>query len=105
MAALPIGLSEGCVLRRNISKDDVLSFDDVELPAWRGGSVALAGTKGTMATRHKRFSTGFDAARALGEDLMKRFLFLGEFRVCLSPISVPGDRSRLAPGWSSTAYA
>lgn len=32
-AALPIGLSEGCVLRRNICKDDVLSFADVDLPA------------------------------------------------------------------------
>lgn len=32
-AALPIGLSEGCVLRRDISKDDVLSFADVDLPA------------------------------------------------------------------------
>lgn len=32
-AALPIGLSEGCVLRRNISKDSVLSFADVDLPA------------------------------------------------------------------------
>jgi predicted homoserine dehydrogenase-like protein len=31
-AALPIGLSEGCILRRDISKDDVVSFDDVELP-------------------------------------------------------------------------
>ena len=31
-AALPIGLSEGCVLRRSIAKDDVVSFDDVELP-------------------------------------------------------------------------
>ncbi|MFY9728320.1 MAG: hypothetical protein WAJ87_22685, partial [Bryobacteraceae bacterium] len=31
-AALPIGLSEGCVLRRDISKDDVLSFDDVDAP-------------------------------------------------------------------------
>jgi predicted homoserine dehydrogenase-like protein len=31
MAALPIGLSEGCVLRRDISRDDVLSFDDVEV--------------------------------------------------------------------------
>ena len=31
--ALPIGLSDGCVLRRNILKDDVLSFDDVDLPA------------------------------------------------------------------------
>jgi predicted homoserine dehydrogenase-like protein len=28
--ALPIGLSEGCVLRRDVSKDDTLSFDDVK---------------------------------------------------------------------------
>jgi predicted homoserine dehydrogenase-like protein len=37
MAALPIGLSEGCVLRRDVSKDHVLSFDDVE--ALSGGVV------------------------------------------------------------------
>ncbi len=30
MTALPIGLSEGCVLRRDIQKDDVISFEDVE---------------------------------------------------------------------------
>jgi len=30
MAALPIGLSEGCVLRRDVAKDSVVSFDDVE---------------------------------------------------------------------------
>src|SRR5438445_250976 len=30
MAALPIGLSEGCVLRRDVSKDEVLSFGDVD---------------------------------------------------------------------------
>jgi len=35
MGALPIGLSEGCVLRRDVSKDDVLSFDDVEAPPGR----------------------------------------------------------------------
>jgi predicted homoserine dehydrogenase-like protein len=29
MQALPIGLSEGCILRRDVSKDAVLSFDDV----------------------------------------------------------------------------
>jgi len=33
--ALPIGLSEGCVLRRDIAKDDMLSFDDVEAPSGR----------------------------------------------------------------------
>jgi predicted homoserine dehydrogenase-like protein len=31
-AALPIGLSDGCVLRRDVSKDAMLSFDDVEEP-------------------------------------------------------------------------
>ncbi len=29
---LPIGLAEGCKLKRNISKDSVLTFDDVEVP-------------------------------------------------------------------------
>ncbi len=32
MAALPIALSEGCVLRRDVSKDDMLTFDDVDAP-------------------------------------------------------------------------
>ena len=35
MNALPIGLSEGCVLRRNIRKDNVLAFDDVDIPEGR----------------------------------------------------------------------
>jgi predicted homoserine dehydrogenase-like protein len=30
--ALPIGLSEGCILRRNVPKDAVISFDDVVEP-------------------------------------------------------------------------
>jgi predicted homoserine dehydrogenase-like protein len=34
-AALPIGLSEGCVLRRDIGKDEVLSFSDVDAPIGR----------------------------------------------------------------------
>jgi predicted homoserine dehydrogenase-like protein len=33
MAALPIALSESCVMRRSAPKDKVLSFDDVEAPA------------------------------------------------------------------------
>jgi len=37
MVALPIGLSEGCVLRRDVSKDRALSVDDVE--AVPGGLV------------------------------------------------------------------
>jgi predicted homoserine dehydrogenase-like protein len=34
-AALPIGLSEGCVLRRDIKKDGVISSNDVESPRGR----------------------------------------------------------------------
>ncbi|HLQ76104.1 MAG TPA: Gfo/Idh/MocA family oxidoreductase [Terriglobia bacterium] len=37
MSALPIALSEGCVLRRNISKDSAISFEDVVRPP--GGLV------------------------------------------------------------------
>jgi predicted homoserine dehydrogenase-like protein len=33
VSALPIGLSEGCVLRRDVAKDSVVSFADVERPA------------------------------------------------------------------------
>ncbi|QLE56097.1 NAD(P)H-dependent oxidoreductase [Nostoc sp. TCL26-01] len=32
---LPMGLAEGCRLKRDISKDQVLTYDDVELPAGR----------------------------------------------------------------------
>ncbi|MHC2335449.1 NAD(P)H-dependent oxidoreductase [Bradyrhizobium sp. USDA 4454] len=32
---LPIGLAEGCRLRRNIPRDHVLGYDDVEIPAGR----------------------------------------------------------------------
>jgi predicted homoserine dehydrogenase-like protein len=32
---LPIGLAEGCRLLRDVSRDDVLSYDDVELPPGR----------------------------------------------------------------------
>lgn len=32
---LPIGLAEGCRLRRNVSRDQVLAYDDIELPAGR----------------------------------------------------------------------
>jgi predicted homoserine dehydrogenase-like protein len=39
MKALPIGLSEGCILKRALAKDSVISFDDVE-PAPQG----IAGT-------------------------------------------------------------
>src|SRR5882724_5596465 len=35
MAALPIGLSDGCVLRRDVAKDGVVTFEDVAMPAGR----------------------------------------------------------------------
>jgi predicted homoserine dehydrogenase-like protein len=35
MSALPIGLSEGCSMRRAVAKDSVVSFDDVEMPSGR----------------------------------------------------------------------
>lgn len=35
LAYLPIGLSEGCVLRHDIAKDDVVSLADVEVPESR----------------------------------------------------------------------
>ncbi len=31
-SALPIGLSEGCILRRDLPKDAMITFDDVDLP-------------------------------------------------------------------------
>ena len=34
MNALPIGLSEGCILRRDIAKDSVIRFDDVDSVSW-----------------------------------------------------------------------
>lgn len=37
--ALPIGLSEDCVLRRDIAKDDVISFDDVVSPRDRSAEM------------------------------------------------------------------
>jgi predicted homoserine dehydrogenase-like protein len=33
--ALPISLSEGCVLRKNVAKDDIVSIADVKLPSGR----------------------------------------------------------------------
>ena len=40
MAALPISLSEGCVLRRDISRDSAISFEDVD--------ASLVGVVGTL---------------------------------------------------------
>jgi predicted homoserine dehydrogenase-like protein len=37
--ALPIGLSESCVLRRDVAKDQVISFQDVDRPRGRLSDV------------------------------------------------------------------
>src|SRR6266852_5651477 len=59
LAALPISLSEGCLMRRNVSKDEVLSFEDVETRA--GGVVQrLWGEQNAqwpLATREPRASS------------------------------------------------
>jgi predicted homoserine dehydrogenase-like protein len=58
-AALPIALSEGCVIRRDVSKDEVLSFEDVDSPA--GGVVEELwreqNAQWTLATRGSRASS------------------------------------------------
>ena len=61
MSALPIGLSEGCLLRRDVSKDGVVSFDDVDLPGglmietlWRQQSAQWPAGKQTMPTQPVR---------------------------------------------------
>ena len=50
-ATCPEGLVEGCRLRRTIAKDEVLTYDDVELPP--GGSPTGCGpsSTGTSAAR------------------------------------------------------
>ena len=49
---LPEGLVEGCRLKRDIAKDEVLTYDDVELPAGR-----LADTLRAEQYRHFRGET------------------------------------------------
>lgn len=56
MDALPIGLSEGCVVRRDIARDSVLSFSDVTQPAegiaealWREQRARWPGPAGQQA--------------------------------------------------------
>ena len=35
MNALPMGVSEGCTMVHDVSKDQVITYDDVELPTGR----------------------------------------------------------------------
>ena len=63
-AALPIGLSEGCVLLRDVFKDDVLSFADVESPPgrlvetlWREQNARWPTVAGELEARSKQETT------------------------------------------------
>jgi predicted homoserine dehydrogenase-like protein len=47
---LPIGLAEGCRVKRDISKDQVLTYDDVELPSGRLGDKLRAEQNAYFAT-------------------------------------------------------
>ena len=83
MAALPIGLSEGCVLRRDVSKDDVLSFDDVDAP-----STARSRRSGANRTHDGRFPARIagivEAASARRGGAREVVLFCGKFGMFLS---------------------
>jgi predicted homoserine dehydrogenase-like protein len=57
ISALPIGLSEGCVLRRDVSKDRTISFDDVDVPS--GGLAAALWNE-----QNARWPLGPSSARA-----------------------------------------
>ena len=55
--ALPIGLSEGCILRRDVAKDSVLTFEDVDTAAldpfvlalWNEQQARWPGTRKTVS--------------------------------------------------------
>jgi predicted homoserine dehydrogenase-like protein len=49
-ALLPMGLAEGCRLRRNVPKDRVLTYDDVELPEGRLSDTLRAEQSGRFAS-------------------------------------------------------
>ncbi len=53
-SALPIGLSEGSVLRRAVAKDSVVTFDDVDMPSGRLGRKPLAGAERALAVGDSR---------------------------------------------------
>ena len=63
-ATLPIGLSEGGVLLRDVFKDDVLSFADVESPPgrlvetlWREQNARWPTVAGELEARSKQETT------------------------------------------------
>lgn len=55
---LPIGLAEGCRLKRDISKDEVLTYDDVELPVGRLCDKLRAEQKAHFAQEKTLVSVG-----------------------------------------------
>jgi predicted homoserine dehydrogenase-like protein len=61
MNALPIGLSEGCIMRRTVAKDSVVSFDDVE-----GISPGLAWDLWQEQRSRWPVSSGVEQRKAVG---------------------------------------
>ena len=51
---LPEGLVEGCRLRRDVGQDQVLTYEDVELPAGRVADRLRASSTATWAARSAR---------------------------------------------------
>ena len=61
---MPIGLSEGCVLRRDVAKDAVVSFDDVMMPAEWSKSKHCGGNRIARWPHMSRGAEDGAAARA-----------------------------------------
>jgi len=57
MAALPIALSEGCVMRRDVSKDSVLTFEDVQGPSGRLAEALWCEQNALVATPRSQSSS------------------------------------------------
>jgi hypothetical protein len=71
------------VLRRNVSKDEALSFEDVKTPAG-GRRGSLARTERTMATRDAQVAGIFVAARARRRDPVKFMSLFNGIRMHLT---------------------
>lgn len=69
MSALPISMSEGCILRRDISKDEAISFDDVD-----------RSSGGLIETLWQEQSKRWQPASQVSEPLSVQHALAGEYR-------------------------
>ena len=114
---LPEGLVEGCKLKRDIAKDTVLTYDDVELPQGR-----LADQLRAQQYRHFRGETwleeriksqqlsgacfqGMSMPRQPREDIMKVVLFCGGFGMRMREYSEALPKPMVADWLSSHPVA